>query len=137
MTEQEIIQSVRETAAAVVREKFERERPGPPPGGSGDNLRWLASTLDAYRAAPDGAPSRRFVDWLIAYSREAVGRSGRGKQLHNLAVLRYIVDPRPKQESIIDALALENRDRYRKAERAALERLAVFTFGADGVPWKE
>lgn len=136
MTESEIIQATANYAAAAVGERL-REMDPHPAGENAARLRWLTSTLDTYRAAPDGAPARRLVDWLIQSSRQAAERSREGKRLHNLTVLRYIVNPRPKQENIMDALGLETRGRYRAAERAALERLAVLAFGIDGVQWKE
>lgn len=142
MTDAEIIQATEtEIAQAVgeaVTENLNRHFAEPSPAKeNAARLRWLVSMLEAYRAAQDGTPERRLVDWLIQSSRAAAGRRPQEKRLHNLLVLRYIVDPRPRQDRIIDALGLETRHKYREAERAALERLAVLAFGIDGIQWKE
>ena len=135
-TETEIAQAVRDAVTEQLNRLFQKAHPAPASENAA-RLRELVSMLEAYRATPDGAPERRLVDWLIQYSRRAAGDSREGRLLHNLMVLRYIVDPRPRQERIIDALGLETRHKYREAEREALERLAVLAFGIDGIQWKE
>lgn len=132
----EIVQAVEEVVTAAL-ERMDRGTHPPQAGENAARLRWLVSMLEAYRAAPNGAPERRFVDWLIQTSRQAAERRPDEKLFHNLTVLRYIVDPRPRQERIIDVLGLETRHRYREAEREAQERLAVLAFGIDGIQWAE
>lgn len=135
-TETEIAQAVREAVTEQLNRLFQEAHQSPARENAA-RLRWLVSMLEAYRAMPDGTPERRLVDWLIQSSRQAAGDSREGKLLHNLVVLRYIVDPRPRQERIIDALGLETRHKYRETERAALEQLAILAFGIDGIQWKE
>lgn len=140
MTDEEIIGATAHCIAATVEAAVYgklREMHPAPANENAARLRELVSMLEAYRATPDGAPERCLVDWLIQSSRRAAGDSREGKLLHNLMVLRYIVDPRPRQDRIIDALGLETRHKYREAEREALERLAVLAFGIDGIQWKE
>lgn len=95
---------------------------------------WLLHTLENYRDEQPDAPGRKFIDRLMAGSRIAAGASTEEKQLHNLAVLRYVTDTRSSKSRICEALHI-GRENYEAITAHAVDRLLVLAFGVDGIGW--
>ena len=96
---------------------------------------WLLHTLETYRDTPPEEPGRRFMDRLIAGSRNAAGDDPEEKQYHNLIVLRYITNTKPSKQRICAALHV-GRQSYEIVTGHAIDRLLVLAFGVDGINWE-
>lgn len=92
---------------------------------------YLLSALESYRI---NGSSHDLVDRTIQLSlRAAVSTEAR--KLHNLIVLRYIIE-KPLAKSKICRTLHIGRDNYDCLIRQGVDRLMILVFGMDGIDWR-
>jgi hypothetical protein len=91
----------------------------------------LTVYLGTYRSA--GPHVREFVDRAVAVSLRCA-KTEEEKRLHNLLVLRFIVEQSLSVNRICKTLHM-SRGNLPGAVKASIDRLMVLIFGVDGIDW--